>query len=208
MTSLRDGRALRQQNIYDLNRERLINTAVQVINEVGDIREVTLTQIAKEAGVSPATAYNHFPERMEDVYSAIVHSKMDVAANMGATILDESLSPIEKIKQIPVTYAENLISLGYTGKVLITQMFNLIKVDKCIVSDVKTKEKNGYCAVQLSSIDKKSKNPKINKAQKKLFSAIDTLPKKIVKEFRVIEDNLLEIGTSIDISHYEKNQNN
>ncbi len=109
MTSLRDGRALRQQNIYDLNRERLINTAVQVINEVGDIREVTLTQIAKEAGVSPATAYNHFPERMEDVYSAIVHSKMDVAANMGATILDESLSPIEKIKQIPVTYAENLI---------------------------------------------------------------------------------------------------
>ena len=135
MTSLRDGRALRQQNIYDLNRERLINTAVQVINEVGDIREVTLTQIAKEAGVSPATAYNHFPERMEDVYSAIVHSKMDVAANMGATILDESLSPIEKIKQIPVTYAENLISLGYTGKVLITQMFNLIKVDKWLDQD-------------------------------------------------------------------------
>ena len=135
MTSLRDGRALRQQNIYDLNRERLINTAVQVINEVGDIREVTLTQIAKEAGVSPATAYNHFPERMEDVYSAIVPSKMDVAANMGATILDESLSPIEKIKQIPVTYAENLISLGYTGKVLITQMFNLIKVDKWLDQD-------------------------------------------------------------------------
>ena len=135
MTSIRDGRALRQQNIYDLNRERLINTAVQVINEVGDIREVTLTQIAKEAGVSPATAYNHFPERMEDVYSAIVHSKMDVAANMGATILDESLSPIEKIKQIPVTYAENLISLGYTGKVLITQMFNLIKVDKWLDQD-------------------------------------------------------------------------
>ena len=135
MTSIRDGRALRQQNIYDLNRERLINTAVQVINEVGDIREVTLTQIAKEAGVSPATAYNHFPERMEDVYSAIVHSKMDVAANMGATILDESLSPIEKIKQIPVTYAENLISLGYTGKVLITQMFNLIKVNKWLDQD-------------------------------------------------------------------------
>ena len=133
MTSLRDGRALRQQNIYDLNRERLINT-VQVINEVETL-EATLTQIAKEAGVSPATAYNHFPERMEDVYSAIVHSKMDVAANMGATILDESLSPIEKIKQIPVTYAENLISLGYTGKVLITQMFNLIKVDKWLDQD-------------------------------------------------------------------------
>ena len=135
MASIKDGRALRQQNIYDLNRERLINTAVQVINEIGDIREVTLTQIAKEAGVSPATAYNHFPERMEDVYSAIVHSKMDVAANMGATLTDSSLSPIEKLKKIPLTYAENLVSLGYAGKVLLIQQFNLIKVDKWLDQD-------------------------------------------------------------------------
>ena len=135
MASIKDGRALRQQNIYDLNREKLINTAVQVINEIGDIREVTLTQIAKEAGVSPATAYNHFPERMEDVYSAIVHSKMDVAANMGATLTDSSLSPIEKLKKIPLTYAENLVSLGYAGKVLLIQQFNLIKVDKWLDQD-------------------------------------------------------------------------
>ena len=135
MASIKDGRALRQQNIYDLNRERLINTAVQVINEVGDIREVTLTQIAKEAGVSPATAYNHFPERMEDVFSAIVHSKMDVAANMGATLTDSSLSPIEKLKKIPLTYAENLVSLGYAGKVILIQQFNLIKVDKWLDQD-------------------------------------------------------------------------
>ena len=135
MASIKDGRALRQQNIYDLNREKLINTAVHVINEVGDIREVTLTQIAKEAGVSPATAYNHFPERMEDVYSAIVHSKMDVAANMGATLSDSSLSPIEKLKKIPLTYAENLVSLGYAGKVILIQQFNLIKVDKWLDQD-------------------------------------------------------------------------
>ena len=135
MASIKDGRALRQQNIYDLNREKLINTAVQVINEIGDIREVTLTQIAKESGVSPATAYNHFPERMEDVYSAIVHSKMDVAANMGATLSDSSLSPIEKLKKIPLTYAENLVSLGYAGKVILIQQFNLIKVDKWLDQD-------------------------------------------------------------------------
>ena len=135
MASIQDGRALRQQNIYDLNREKLINTAVHVINEIGDIKEVTLTQIAKEAGVSPATAYNHFPERMEDVYSAIVHSKMDVAANMGATLTDSSLSPIEKLKKIPLTYAENLVSLGYTGKVIVIQQFNLIKVDKWLDQD-------------------------------------------------------------------------
>ena len=130
-----DGRARRQQDIFDLNRTKLIDTAVDVINEVGDIREVTLTQIAKEAGVSPATAYNHFPDRMEDVFSAIVHSKMDVAANMGATFSDNSLSVIEKLKQIPVTYAENLISLGYTGKVIVVQMFNLVNVNKWLDQD-------------------------------------------------------------------------
>ena len=130
-----DGRARRQQDIFDLNRTKLINTAVDVINEVGDIREVTLTQIAKEAGVSPATAYNHFPDRMEDVFSAIVHSRMDVAANMGATLADESLNVIEKLKQIPVTYAENLVSLGYAGKVIVVQMFNLINVNKWLDQD-------------------------------------------------------------------------
>ena len=130
-----DGRARRQQDIFDLNRTKLIDTAVDVINEVGDIREVTLTQIAKEAGVSPATAYNHFPDRMEDVFSAIVHSKMDVAANMGATLADDSLSVIEKLKQIPVTYAENLVSLGYAGKVVVVQMFNLVNVDKWLDQD-------------------------------------------------------------------------
>ncbi len=130
-----DGRARRQQDIFDLNRTKLINTAVDVINEVGDIREVTLTKIAKEAGVSPATAYNHFPDRMEDVFSAIVHSRMDVAANMGATLADESLSVIEKLKKIPVTYAENLVSLGYAGKVIVVQMFNLINVNKWLDQD-------------------------------------------------------------------------
>ena len=130
-----DGRARRQQDIFDLNRTKLIDTAVDVINEVGDIREVTLTQIAKEAGVSPATAYNHFPDRMEDVFSAIVHSRMDVAANMGATLADDSLTVIEKLKKIPVTYAENLVSLGYAGKVVVVQMFNLVNVNKWLDQD-------------------------------------------------------------------------
>ena len=82
----------------------------------------------------------------------------------------------------------------------------LIRVDDCFVTGIKTKEKNGYFAVQLASIDKNSKNKKINKAQKKLFSSLDIVPKKIIKEFRVLEKNLLEIGTSINVSHFEKQQ--
>jgi hypothetical protein len=54
---------------------------------------------------------------------------------MGATLADESLSVIEKLKQIPVTYAENLVSLGYAGKVIVVQMFNLVNVDKWLDQD-------------------------------------------------------------------------
>ena len=82
----------------------------------------------------------------------------------------------------------------------------LVKVEECIVSAIKTKDKDGYFAVQLASIDKASKDRRINKAQKKLFSKINIAPKKVVKEFRVIEENLLELGSSIKADHFEKNQ--
>ena len=82
----------------------------------------------------------------------------------------------------------------------------IIRVDDCVVSEIRTKEKNGYFALQLASIDNHSKNPKINKPQRKIFSSIESKSKKILKEFRVIEENLLEKGTTINISHFEKNQ--
>ena len=82
----------------------------------------------------------------------------------------------------------------------------LVKIDECIVSCLKTKQKDGYFAVQLASIDKKSKNPKINKPQKKLFSKLNIKPKKIIKEFRVVEENLLEVGTLVNASHFQKDQ--
>ena len=82
----------------------------------------------------------------------------------------------------------------------------LVKIEDCIVSGIKTKDKHGYFAVQLASIDRKSKNPNINKPQKKLFSSLNIVPKKVVKEFRVIEENLLEIGSSLNAEHFEKEQ--
>ena len=82
----------------------------------------------------------------------------------------------------------------------------LVKIEDCIVSGIKTKAKDGYFAVQLASIDKKSKDKNINKPQRKLFSSININPKQIVKEFRVIEENLLEVGASINAAHFAKEQ--
>ena len=82
----------------------------------------------------------------------------------------------------------------------------ILKIDECIVSGVKTNEKNGYTAVQLASIDTKKDINKINKPQRKLFSSINLKPKKIIKEFRVDNENILEVGTKLDVSHFTKNQ--
>ena len=123
MTELQDGRAARQQTIYDENKMKLIETALDVINEIGDINEVTLTTIAKAAGVSPATAYNHFPDRMTDLFSSIVKLKLDVRETIMSMTTESKL--IDTIKQIPYIYAKQMVDLGYTGQVLVSQMGHL-----------------------------------------------------------------------------------
>lgn len=125
MTSIQDGRALRQQNIYDENKLKLIDTAIDLINEIGDIKEVTLSQIAKEAGVSPATAYNHFPDRMSDLYSSIAKTKLDVRETFMEIMSDESNSLMDTILNVPKIYGQKMVDLGYTGQVLVSEMGNL-----------------------------------------------------------------------------------
>lgn len=125
MTSIQDGRALRQQNIYDVNKLKLIDTAIDVINEIGDIKEVTLSQIAKEAGVSPATAYNHFPDRMSDLYASIAKTKLDVRETFMEIMGDESNSLMDTIVDVPKIYGQKIVDLGYTGQVIVSEMGNL-----------------------------------------------------------------------------------
>tara|TARA_Y100001970_G_scaffold27684_1_gene33844 strand:+ start:7698 stop:8345 length:648 start_codon:yes stop_codon:yes gene_type:complete len=82
----------------------------------------------------------------------------------------------------------------------------LLRVDECIVSNIKTIEKDGYSSLQVASIDRNSDLKKINKPQQKLFANIKINPKKIIKEFRVDPENTLEVGTKLDVSHFKKDQ--
>ena len=82
----------------------------------------------------------------------------------------------------------------------------LLKVDECIVSKIKTNDKDGYNAVQLSSIETKKDINKIKKPQRKNFTSLSIDPKKISKEFKVDEDNLLEIGSKLSVDHFKKDQ--
>ena len=71
----------------------------------------------------------------------------------------------------------------------------VLNVGPCIVTQVKTLEKDGYSSVQVISIDGKSDIKKIKKPQQKLFANIKSNPKRIIKEFRIDPENQLEIGT-------------
>tara|TARA_Y100000591_G_C21547906_1_gene552192 strand:- start:19 stop:666 length:648 start_codon:yes stop_codon:yes gene_type:complete len=82
----------------------------------------------------------------------------------------------------------------------------ILKIDDCVVSNIKTNEKDGYTAIQLSSIDTKKDINKINKPQRKTFTVLKINPKKVIKEFRVDSDNILDIGTILTVDHFKKDQ--
>ncbi|MES1218642.1 MAG: 50S ribosomal protein L3 [Bacteroidota bacterium] len=72
----------------------------------------------------------------------------------------------------------------------------IIEAGPCVVTQVKTKETDGYSALQLAFGDKNDKHS--TKSEKNHFSKASTSPKKFVKEFRdySIEKN---IGESITL---------
>ena len=82
----------------------------------------------------------------------------------------------------------------------------VLKIDECIVANVKTKEKDGYNAVQLASIESNKDISNIKKPQRKLFSSIKLSPKKILKEFKVDNENILEVGTKLNVDYFKVDQ--
>jgi large subunit ribosomal protein L3 len=74
----------------------------------------------------------------------------------------------------------------------------IIEAGPCIVTQVKTKDNDGYSSLQLAFGDKKEKHS--NASEKNHFAKSNTAPKKFVKEFRdySIEKNLGEAIT-VDI---------
>ena len=82
----------------------------------------------------------------------------------------------------------------------------ILKIDECVVSGIKTIEKHGYSSLQLVSINGKKEIKKLKKPQQKIFADLNINPKKVIKEFRVDQDNILDIGSSLDVSHFKTDQ--
>jgi len=77
----------------------------------------------------------------------------------------------------------------------------VIKVEKGRVLDVITKEKRGYNAVKLGFF--KLKNSKLTKQMKGYFAKKNTEPKKILKEFRVEENDQYKEGNELGLEIFK-----
>ena len=94
-------------------------------------------------------------------------------------------------------------------KVGMTRIFNaegehlpvtVMQLDGCQVVGQRTVEKNGYTALQLGAGVKKAK--RTTKAERGQFAQANVEPKMKVAEFRVSEDNLVDVGAELSADHF------
>ena len=71
----------------------------------------------------------------------------------------------------------------------------VLQLDNCQVVAQRTIEKNGYCALQLGVGTAKVK--RVTRAQRGHFAKAKVEPKKKLVEFRVSEENLIDVGEEI-----------
>src|SRR5690348_16506222 len=76
----------------------------------------------------------------------------------------------------------------------------VLRLAKCQVLGHRTKEKNGYVALQLGSGTRKVVN--VSKAERGNFAIAKVEPKRKLAEFRVSDDALIPVGAEITADHF------
>ncbi len=98
-------------------------------------------------------------------------------------------------------------------KVGMTRVFNeagehipvtVLKLDNCRVVGCRTKDKNGYTAVQLGIGRAKVKN--VSRAMRGHFAVAKVEPCRKLVEFPVSEENLIDVGAEIRADHFVEGQ--
>jgi len=80
----------------------------------------------------------------------------------------------------------------------------VLQIDGCQVVAHRTKDKNGYTALQLGLGKAKPNN--VPKAERERFARAKVEPKMQIEEFRVAEDKMIPVGAEITADHFVVNQ--
>ena len=80
----------------------------------------------------------------------------------------------------------------------------VLSLEGCQVVSQRTKDKDGYVALQLGAGAKKAKNT--SKALRGHFAKGEVEPKRTLAEFKVSEDNLIDVGAELTADHFVPGQ--
>jgi large subunit ribosomal protein L3 len=80
----------------------------------------------------------------------------------------------------------------------------VLSLEGCQVVAQRSKDKDGYVALQLGAGAKKAKNT--SKAMRGHFAKAEVEPKRTLAEFRVSEDNLIDVGAELTADHFVPGQ--
>ncbi len=80
----------------------------------------------------------------------------------------------------------------------------VLKLDSCQVVAHRTKDKNGYTALQIGAKNAKVKN--VSKAERVRFAKAAVEPKMEIVEFPVTEDSMIPVGAEITADHFVPGQ--
>ena len=108
-----DGRSIRAQSIYDEAHKRLIDSAIELYNNPNVSNEsINIALIAKKAGTSVATAYNHFPNNLIDVFGSIFNIGFKKIVDSVAEFNKHNPDPYDQLQAFITIQTETAIELG------------------------------------------------------------------------------------------------
>ena len=103
---------------------------------------------------------------------------------------------------------------GLIGRKLgMTQIFHdngqqvavtVVQIKDCVVLDKKGSNEEGYISLQLGT--EAVASSKLSKSMRGFFEKKQLEPQKIIREFRVTEENLFDVGSVLKASHFNKGQ--
>jgi AcrR family transcriptional regulator len=108
-----DGRSLRAQRTYDEVHQKLVTAATDIYNNpLIKNNNITVSSIAKEAGFSVATGYNHFPDNKLDILGSIFKLGFEEVTVQYLTFIEKNSDPVEQLNEFVRLITEKIIELG------------------------------------------------------------------------------------------------
>ena len=141
------------------NKDRILRATLELF-QVHGIKKTTTHDIARKAGVSPATVYNHFGSK-EDLIRAAVKYFLTRTAAVFSEILKGDLSFLEKMQQI-LSYKSDMLG-QYQGEFMQTVIsedpeirylvdsFYLTEIRQMIIDFYEEGKRQGYVNPELST---------------------------------------------------------